>query len=70
MPVKYNNYVEGMITFDIISHSVEELLAELTKNNIYAVSFESQSDLIFKSESYPRIFCGKFKARDNEKPPA
>lgn len=49
MPVKYNNYVEGMITFDIVSHSVEELLAELTKNNIYAVSFENNSDLIFKT---------------------
>ena len=49
MPVKYNNEVEGMITFDIISHSLEKLLADLTSNNIYAVRLFEQDDLIFQT---------------------
>jgi PAS domain S-box-containing protein len=49
MPVKYNNYVEGVITFDIVSQSIEKLLSELTKDNIYAVSFVDQNDLIFQT---------------------
>jgi PAS domain S-box-containing protein len=51
MPVKYNNYVEGMITFDIVSHSIEDLLVELTHNNNYAVSFVYQSEVIFQTAS-------------------
>ncbi|MFT5760055.1 MAG: PAS domain S-box-containing protein [Alteromonadaceae bacterium] len=49
IPVKYNNQVEGIITFDIVSQSIEKLLGELTKNNIYAVSFVNQNDLVFQS---------------------
>lgn len=51
MPVKYNNYVEGVITFDIVSHSLENLLAELTKNDHYAVSFVNKNNLIFQTSS-------------------
>jgi PAS domain S-box-containing protein len=49
MPVKYNNYVEGVITFDIVSQSIEELLSELTNDNSYAVSFVNQNDLVFQT---------------------
>ncbi|PKG81407.1 hypothetical protein CXF85_18220 [Colwellia sp. 75C3] len=49
MPVKYNNGVEGIISFDIVSHSIEKLLAELTKDNNYAVSFVNKSDLFFQT---------------------
>jgi PAS domain S-box-containing protein len=49
MPVKYNNYVEGLITFDIVSHSIENLLEKLSKNNIYAVSFFDQNNLVFQT---------------------
>jgi len=48
-PVKYNNYVEGIISFDIVSHSIEQLLVELTKDNDYAISFVNNSDLIFQT---------------------
>jgi len=48
-PVKYNDYVEGIISFDIVSHSIENLLAELTKDNDYAISFVNNSDLIFQT---------------------
>jgi len=51
MPVKYNNDVEGMITFDIISHSIENLLAELTKNDNYAVTFVNNNNLLFQTSS-------------------
>ena len=49
MPVKYNNYVEGAITFDIVSQSIEKLLPELTKNNNYAVSFVNKNGLVFQT---------------------
>jgi PAS domain S-box-containing protein len=49
MPVKYNNDVEGIISIDIVSHSIEKLLAELTKDNNYAVSFINKSDLFFQT---------------------
>ena len=49
MPVKYNSYVEGIITFDIVSHSIEELLSEVTKNSIYAVRFVDNGDLIYET---------------------
>ena len=49
MPVKYNNYVEGIITFDIVSHSIEKLLEKLTTGNSYAVSFVNRSELIFQT---------------------
>jgi PAS domain S-box-containing protein len=49
MPVKYNNYVEGMITFDIVSHSIEKLLVELINNNNYAVSFVKQNEIVFQT---------------------
>jgi len=49
MPVKYNNYVEGIISFDIVSHSIEKLLAELIKDNIYAITFVNNSDLIYQT---------------------
>ncbi len=47
--VKYNNYVEGIISFDIVSHSIEKLLAELTKDNDYAISFVNNSNLVFQT---------------------
>lgn len=50
-PVKYNNYIEGIISFEIVSHSIEKLLAELTKDNDYAISFVNNSDLIFQTAS-------------------
>jgi PAS domain S-box-containing protein len=49
MPVKYNDHVEGIISFDIVSHSIENLLEELTKDNDYAVSFVNNNELIFKT---------------------
>ncbi|PKI17832.1 PAS domain-containing hybrid sensor histidine kinase/response regulator [Colwellia sp. 12G3] len=49
MPVKYNNDVEGIISFDIVSQSIEKLFAELTKDNHYAVSFVNKSDVIFQT---------------------
>jgi PAS domain S-box-containing protein len=49
MPVKYNNYVEGTITFDIVSHSLEQLFEKLTKDNSYAVSFVNKSELLFQT---------------------
>ncbi|MFT5295767.1 MAG: PAS domain S-box-containing protein [Colwellia sp.] len=49
MPVKYNSFVEGVITFDIVSQSIENLLAELTKNNSYAVSFVNKNSLVFQT---------------------
>jgi hypothetical protein len=51
MPVKYNSYVEGIITFDIVSHSIEKILAELTKGNHYAISFVNKSGLVSQSAS-------------------
>jgi len=49
MPVTYNDFVEGVITFDIVSQSIEKLLSELTKDNSYAVSFVNQNDLVFQT---------------------
>jgi PAS domain S-box-containing protein len=49
MPVKYNNDVEGIISFDIVSQSIEKLFAELTKDNNYAVSFVNKNDLFFQT---------------------
>jgi PAS domain S-box-containing protein len=49
MPVKYNNYVEGVITFDIVSHSIQNILDKLIKDNNYAVSFVSHTDLLFQT---------------------
>lgn len=49
MPVKYNSYVEGTITFDIVSHSIENLLTEVTQNSIYAVRFVDKDKLIFET---------------------
>mgnify|MGYP000305890012 CR=1 FL=1 len=56
MPVKYNNYVEGVITFDIVSQSIEKLLSELTKDNSYAVSFVNQNDLVFQTAPLNEYF--------------
>ena len=50
MPVKYNNHVEGTITFDLVSHSIENLLVELTKNKSYAASLVDQNGLLFQTE--------------------
>ena len=49
MPVKYNNYVEGIVTFDIVSHPIESLLSELIKNSTYAVSFVDNNELIYQT---------------------
>jgi PAS domain S-box-containing protein len=51
MPVKYNNYVEGLIAFDIVSYSLEQLLAELTKHDNYAVSFVDKGNVLFKTSA-------------------
>ncbi|MCP4323035.1 MAG: response regulator [Alteromonadales bacterium] len=48
-PVKYNGHIEGIINFEIVSHSIEKLLAELIKDNDYAISFVNNSELIFKT---------------------
>jgi PAS domain S-box-containing protein len=50
MPVTFNNYAEGIINFEIVSQSIENLLAELTKDNSYAVSFVNQSEVVFETE--------------------
>ncbi|AOW78320.1 hypothetical protein A3Q34_16620 [Colwellia sp. PAMC 20917] len=49
MPVKYNNYVEGIISFEIVSQSIETLLTQLTKNNHYAVSFVNKGEVVFQT---------------------
>lgn len=49
MPVVYNDGVEGIIIFDIVSHPIEKLLAELTKDHNYAVSFINKSDVLFQT---------------------
>lgn len=50
MPVKYNNHVEGMITFDLISRPIETMLSELTQHHTYAVSFVDQYNFVFQTE--------------------
>ncbi|MGS2720727.1 ATP-binding protein [Paraglaciecola aestuariivivens] len=51
MPVTYNGHAEGIITFDIVSQSIETLLADLTQNNNYAVSFYQRGKLLFQTAS-------------------
>ena len=49
MPVKYNNEVEGIIRFDIVSYSIEKLLVELIKDDHYAVSFVNKNEVFFQT---------------------
>jgi PAS domain S-box-containing protein len=65
MPVKYNNQVEGIIAFEMISHSIEKLLAELIKDNSYAISFVNKSEMIYQTAPLTDYFLvSKFPIAD------
>lgn len=53
MPVMHHNQIEGIITLDLISYPIDKLLAELTKDNVYATSFVNNDiySLIYKTET-------------------
>lgn len=51
MPVKFNGYTEGMITFDLVSYPIEKMLSKLTENKIYAIRFVDPSGVLFQTGS-------------------